>query len=98
MLMCEFFGFEDTLFSSRFQEPKTYGIATSVAARKKFAFADDHRMRRTVRLMRNLVGPAPGANVPRLKDRSETGVFHNNPRNNLSRQCWQAWRRQFELG
>jgi hypothetical protein len=63
------------------QEPKTYGIATSIAARKLLAFPDDYRMRHAVRLMRDPIGPALGANVPRLKDWSETGAFHSNPRN-----------------
>jgi hypothetical protein len=81
MRVCAFFACEERLFSGGFQEPKTYRIATSIAARKPLALPDDHRMRRAVRLMRNLIGPASGANIPRLKYWSETGAFHCNPRN-----------------
>jgi hypothetical protein len=81
MFVCAFFEFEDTLFGGRFQELKTYGFATPVAAGKKLAFPDDHRVRRAVCPMRNFIGPVLGANVPRLKDWSETGAFHSNPRN-----------------
>lgn len=81
MLVCAFFEFEDTLFSGRFQELKTYGLATPVAAGKKLAFPDDYRVRRAMCPMRNFIGPALGADVPRLKDWPETGAFHSNPRN-----------------
>jgi hypothetical protein len=76
MFVCASFQFENTFFSGRFQEPKAYGIATSIAARKKLALPDHHHMRRAVRLMRDLIRPAVRANVPRLKDWSETGAFH----------------------
>lgn len=86
MLVCTFFEFEDTLFSGWFDQLKTYGLATPVAAGKKLAFPNDYCVRRAVCLMRNFIGPALVADVPRLKDWSETGAFHSNPWNSLSRQ------------
>ena len=60
---------------------ETYGLATAVAARKKLAFPDDYDVRRAMCPMRNFIGPALGADVARLKDWSETGAVHSNPRN-----------------
>jgi hypothetical protein len=60
---------------------ETHCLATSIAARKKLAFSDHHSVRRAMRLMRNRIGPALGANVSRLQDWSEPGAFHSNPRN-----------------
>jgi hypothetical protein len=79
--VCTFAACGNRLFSGRFYQLKTHCFATSITARKKLAFSDHHSVRRAVRLMRNRIGPALGANVSRLQDWSEPGAFHSNPRN-----------------
>jgi len=81
MLVCAFAASRDRLFGGRFYQLKTHCFATSIAARKKLAFSDHHSVQRAVRLMRNRIGPALGANVSRLQDWSEPDALHSNPRN-----------------
>jgi hypothetical protein len=81
VFVCTFAACGNGLFGGWFDQLKAYGFATAVAAGEKLAFPDDYCVRRAMCPMRNFIGPALGADVPRLKDWSETGAFHSNPRN-----------------